>query len=64
MIDVYSVIGGVIGGSLLLLASGVLQWIQKRRASKKAHNKWTEQQERIKERKRFRERKRVGIKKK
>ena len=63
MIDVYSVVGGVIGGSLLLLADRVLKWIQRQRASRKAHFKWLEQQERLKERKLFRDRKRVGIKK-
>lgn len=50
MIDVWSVIGGVIGGSLLFLASGVGQWLKKNHAQRKQQKRWLAQQERLRER--------------
>lgn len=64
MFDVYSVIGGMIGGTLLLLSSGVIKHLRQRQDAKRAHQKWKDQQDRLKDRNKFRERNRVGIKKK
>ena len=64
MFDVYSVIGGMIGGCLLLLSSGVIKHLKQRQHAKKAHEKWQAQQDRLKGQNKFRERNRVGIKKK
>jgi len=47
MIDVWSVVGGMIGGTILFIASGVGKWLKKNHTQRKEQQRWQKQQERI-----------------
>ena len=50
MIDVWSVIGGMIGGTLPFIVSGMGKWLKKNHNQRKEHQRWLAQQERIRDR--------------
>lgn len=51
MFDVWSVIGGMLGGSLLFAVSGVGSWLKEKHEARKRLEKYLAQQERIRARK-------------
>ena len=51
MFDVWSVLGGMVGGSLLFAVSGVGSWLKEKHEARKRLEKYLAQQERIRTRK-------------